>query len=290
MTDDLQAMIARDILARAQRLGAHVTDFRNTIIPRQDDPGSQIGFCATVGAIKAGHLPVSIEWTPHRSQGRRRDWTRMEAAIGRDGVPLPRLELRLDERLRDIARLQRREEAVRSVRDDHFYPAWSFTIHAAIAGLLHHHGVDPATLTRVGKRDFPLDQWEIARMNLGIQTSPRHHEGDPRQPSMQAAMCGSRLMFRSLAFPSLDITIEEIAGRITLYLGQREMPETARLALRGRNVADVVAHPGLSGSDDVIITGVNRHAKTNAIGLKLSDTRIPVAHAPGGVDVSWLRD
>lgn len=294
MSDAQCAAISRDIVERARRLGAHVTDFTGTILPRQDDPGAPIGFSATCGKINDGHSSIDVEWTPHRSQGRRRQSTRMKVAVRSDGTPTPRLARRLDEKLRDIARLQRREADVAPIDDEYAYPAWSFSIHATIASMLRHHGWDATLLTRTGRRGATWDRWAAARVADGIHGADPRHEGSDEDhwgtKSVGALLNGSRLRLGSVNFADLGIGFEEGWNDVILYLGERAIPDTAMASMKGCNIAAVLGHPGIRAEDGVVVRDIVRIDATGEIGLSLSMVRVPLAPAPPGIDVSWLRD
>lgn len=201
---------------------------------------------------------------------------------------------RLDAFLSTIATLQMRERAIIGHgMDGLVYPPWAFEVSTIALEIAQESGVDLTNCTKPAKhaRTFtpqygrlatPEEAWQFSRTTYAIRSySDQSRPGGLR--AFEGEMKGGRLMMRALGFADRDITLFEEPDATWLSLWGTNIPDTVLMGLKGRRLSQVVEGVG----DDYEIIGTRTRKGTPL--LKLRGPVVPLAAAPEGVDMGWMK-
>lgn len=175
--------------------------------------------------------------------------------------------------LRHCSRLAR--GWVRRIATGNDMPAWSYTTHSLIAGILREHGLSLALL-RAGSNPAHVHVMQFLCDEKGISL------GDIKEE-------GGRIDVSSITPPGAAFSMAG-KGRPYITVSGVALPQSVIQSLAGQRLRDVVKDPCIERAGPVRIASAELlSGNDDMLLLVLDDHQVPVAKVPAGSDRRWLK-
>lgn len=185
-----------------------------------------------------------------------------------DGAILPQSEPRLEREIaRHVRRLLRRRAIASAGANGE--PAWSYTMHRLMLGMLRHAGIDPATTTigSMAERRMLLD---YMMQGTGLSMGALIVE-DGRVDAATLHLDG----------------FQYVGNGRTAAIVNAAIPESTVTSLVGRRLHQVIDHPAVARVGPIRIEEADLDG--DHLTLVLEDVQDHVRRPPAGIDRSWRR-